>query len=179
MRPLRPATHAGPAAEADPGLAVAGPVCPRGHLNHAGNRYCHACGVAVAAGPVQVGTRPVVGALVRADGVRVPLLDEVALSACPPLGSAIVTARIVFLGWDPHALAETPGVRWAGPGGLPMPLEPGDSVSLHAGTQLVIGLDAYCYEPLDHTVSGRIPARHASKGRRRRRRLPDRSLFRP
>jgi hypothetical protein len=127
---------------------------------------------------MQVGPRPVVGALVRADGVRVLLLDEVALSSCPPLGSAIVTARIVFLGWDPYALAQTPGVRWAGPGGAPMPLEPGDSAPLHAGTHLVIGLDAYCYEPLDHAVSGRTPARHASKARRRRRRLPDRSLFR-
>jgi hypothetical protein len=163
--------------EVGSGTAVSGPTCPRGHVNHVANRYCRSCGVAVTAGPVQVGPRPVVGALLRADGVRVLLLGEVALSSCPPLDPVMVTARIVFLGWDPYALAETPGVRWAGPGATPVPLEPGDSVPLLAGTQLVIGLDAYCYEPLDRRPPGHTPAKH-SKGRRRRRGLPDRSLFR-
>jgi hypothetical protein len=167
-------------------------------MNHARSRYCQLCGVLVAdattvTGPsavagtaAEVGPRPVVGALVRADGVRVLLLDEVALSACPPPAMpslveapTMVTARIVFLGWEPYALAETPGVRWAGPDGAPVPLEPGDSAPLLAGTQLVIGLDAYCYEPLDRVLPRRDPARPASKGRRRRRKLPDRSLFRP
>jgi hypothetical protein len=122
----------------------------------------------------------VVGALVRADGVRVLLREEVAISACAPTvassfpeAAATVTARIVFLGWEPFALAETPGVRWAAPTGPVVPLEPGDSAPLLPGVTLLIGLDNHRYEPLDRG------AEPAPRRPRRRRRLPDRSLFRP
>jgi hypothetical protein len=129
-----------------------------------------------------VGPRPVIGALVRADGIRVLLLEEVAVSACPPPmladSPALVTARIVFLGWDPYALAETDGVRWAEPAGPPLPLDPGDSVPLRAGVRLVVGPDAYRYEPLAvHAAGVSSPLPQRGRGHRRRRRLPHRSLF--
>jgi hypothetical protein len=185
VRPLNALT--GPATEVDPGLGVTGPTCPRGHVNPTEARYCRRCGLTIA-GAAATGSRPVVGALVRADGVRVLLRDEIALSACSPVPSAnapaMVTARIVFLGWDPYALAETPGVQWCGRSGAPVPLDPGDAAPLSPGAHLAIGLDAYTYEPLGPPApvsSVRPTSRRAGRGRRRRRgrRLPDRSLFRP
>jgi hypothetical protein len=139
---------------------------------------------------VAVGLRPVVGALVRADGIRVLLIDEVALSACPlPAlldGPAVVTARIVLPGWDPYVLAETAGVQWAPADGPAVPLAPGDPAPLLPGAQLIVGLDAYTYEPVASGQPVAIGAgspdatrRRARGHRRRRRRLPDRSLFRP
>jgi hypothetical protein len=158
---------------------VPGVRCSRGHLNHDRARHCLFCGTALGSAGSTVGPRPVVGALVRADGVRVLLREEVAISACAPTvasaldeATAAMTARIVFLGWEPFALAETPGIRWATAAGPAVPLEPGDSAPLLPGVALLIGLDNYRYEPL-----GR-PAEPTPRRSRRRRRLPDRSLFR-
>lgn len=120
-----------------------------------------------------------VGALVRTDGVRVLLSADVAISACSPTtacvseqASGTTTARIVFLGWEPFALAETAGVRWAAPTGPVTPLGPGDSAPLLPGGRLSIGADDYRYEPLDRAAEPVAPRS------RRRRRLPDGAIFR-
>jgi len=162
--------------EADLGIEVTGISCPRGHVNPDRSRYCSLCGTALGNADPAVGPRPVIGALVRADGIRVLLREEIALTSCGPRAAADtatpVVARIVFLGWEPFALAQTPGVRWAPPTGPVVPLEPGDSAPLRPGATLLVGLDAYRYEPVDHATEPR-PRRS-----RRRRRRPARSLFR-
>ncbi len=161
------------------GDPVTGARCVDGHVNAPGRVFCLACGAEMWArgGSVGEGPRPVVGALVRGDGVRLPVATEVALQACAMMPAADgshapIRARIVFLGWDPHALAETVGIAWIDSAGAAQVLEPGESVLLRPQGRLVLGLDVFCWEPMDVVEAPRRPG-----SGRRRRRLPDRSLF--
>ncbi len=176
---------------------VQGICCHAGHFNHPSWRHCRTCGALLLLGTEPAwGSRPVVGMLVRADGLHVavsgPLLlvrrDAASAPTCVPTsdrGRSEVRVRLDFDGWAPMLAYVSAGVELVPPGGPALRLVPGSRVALHRGwTVRFAGGDrklprAFVYEPLglDPPVATPPPESAHRRHRARRSRLPDPAIF--
>lgn len=180
-----------------PADTVPGIRCATGHFNHPAWRHCHLCGSALLTRVAQParGPRPVVGMLIRDDGLRVavsaPLLivlrDATQAPTCVPWhdrGRSLLRVRVQFADWQPVVQAESTGARLQRRGSPALPLDPATPAPLLGGWSIRLGRGAFLYESLvsDDPAPGLCPepvATPTTRGRHRARRsrLPDPAIF--
>ncbi len=172
---------------------VRGILCAERHFNHPSWRHCHACGAALfTRGAHQaVGPRPVVGMLIRDDGLRIAVSEPFLIvlreagqaPTCVPWrdrGKSVLRIRVYFAGWQPLLVAESPGARLLGAGSGPSPLTPAVPVPLCGGRRIRVGRGSFTYESLVSSPESPAPRAISATGgrhRARRSRLPDPAIF--
>jgi hypothetical protein len=183
---------AGTAADTVPGI-----LCAAGHFNHPRWRHCRTCGSALLSRGARSarGPRPVIGMLIRDDGLRVavsgPLLIVLRDAEHAPTcvawrdrGRSLLRVRLHFADWQPVLLAEAAGARLQRRGSPALPLDPATPTPLLGGWSIHLGRGAFLYESLvpDDLTPGpqaEPVAAPTTKGRHRARRsrLPDPAIF--